>query len=236
MLSRLSLGLLNAQERERLATMVSLRLNAPLTALGFIHALLVFGILFSNVGSALSFVFIALTLLIFAVFIAEFVARMVIAPSNTQFLREHWRQLIFVILPVLRFIEIMRMPQSQRLMKQAMRAGRSALRVLAGRLGYLLAATVIVTLIAAQVLFAFGDYSSYGAALHGASFGVITGEPLEPHDSVSDVTELALAFYSTVVFAALAGTIGAFFIERRGYGYAAPVQPDAVEAQPDPLV
>jgi voltage-gated potassium channel len=215
MLHRLSLGLLDAAERERLASALQARLAGPVTMLGIIHALLVVGLVFTHVGSVLSLVFTGLIILLLLIFLAEFAARMVIAPSNREFLREHWGQLVYVALPFLRFVDLMRTPRSQRLVAQAMRSGRSALRVLTGRLGYLAAFTIIVTLAVSQLLYQVGDYPTYGQALHGTLFGVLTGEPLEGKDRVSDVVELCLAAYSTVVFAALAGTIGAFFIERR---------------------
>lgn len=75
--------------------------------------------------------------------------------------------------------------------------------------------TTVVILATSQLLFEFGDYDSYGAALDDAALATIAGEPFFPEHSALRVVQIAVIAYSVVVFAALAGTMGAFFLERR---------------------
>jgi voltage-gated potassium channel len=73
---------------------------------------------------------------------------------------------------------------------------------------------LFVLVLTGQLLFATGTYSHYGDALHGAALAAITGEPLAADGAVARWTEVALAVYSVAVFAALAGSLGAFFLRR----------------------
>lgn len=51
--------------------------------------------------------------------------------------------------------------------------------------------------------------------MHAAALGAITGEPLEKTDAFAGAVEVFLAIFSVVVFGALAGLLGSFFIETR---------------------
>jgi voltage-gated potassium channel len=78
--------------------------------------------------------------------------------------------------------------------------------------------TAIVILATAQLLYEFADFPSFGEALHAAAYGAITGEPVGSDELVASVIELLLAAYSVVVFASLAGILGAFFLDDRFRG------------------
>ena len=56
----------------------------------------------------------------------------------------------------------------------------------------------------------------YAVALHDAAYATVTGEPLSADTGLARVMELVLATYSVVVFAALAGMLGAYFVQSRG--------------------
>jgi voltage-gated potassium channel len=142
----------------------------------------------------------------------------VIAPSTRTFLRRNWWQLIFLAVPFLRFMRPLarlRLPRLGRVVSSAVRTSRTATRKLSGRVTWLAALTLIVVLSASQIAHAYGDYDSYGRALHDTALSAITGEPLGQDAAVVQVLEIVLALYSVVVFAALAGSLGAFFLERR---------------------
>jgi voltage-gated potassium channel len=85
---------------------------------------------------------------------------------------------------------------------------------LTGRIGWLATITTVVIVGASQFLFATGTYTDYGSALHGAALGAITGEPLAADGVIAQCTEVVLAIYSVAVFATLAGSLGAFFLQR----------------------
>jgi voltage-gated potassium channel len=73
---------------------------------------------------------------------------------------------------------------------------------------------------ASQLLFVAETFTDYGRALHGAALATVTGEPLAADGAVARVLEVVLAIYSVVVFATLAGALGAFFLQKRGSGAA----------------
>jgi len=208
----------SAPERDRIAEAVATRLDKPLTVAGIIFALVVLTDTTTAISGRLQLVFEVVGWLLWALFVSEFVARMLIAPSTQTFLRRNWWQLIFLAVPFLRFLRPltrMGLPRLGRVVSSAVRTSRTATRELSGRVTWLAALTLIVVLSAGQIAHAYGDYDSYGTALHDAAMSAITGEPLGQDAAVVQVLEIALAMYSVVVFAALAGSLGAFFLERR---------------------
>ncbi len=205
-------------DRERWAEEVLDRLTPAMTGLGVLFLLLVLGESLAREGSAVG---LALTLLgwaLWLVFVIEFVARMVVAPSTTRFLRRNWWQVVFLALPflrVLRLVRAVRLLRTGRVLSSAVRSSRSAHRVLGGRIGWLAVVWAITVLASSQLLYQFSGYGRYGDALHAAALATITGEPLGRSDGFAEVLELLLALFSVVVFATLAGSLGAFFLERR---------------------
>jgi voltage-gated potassium channel len=207
----------DATERERLAERISRRMDGPVTVLGVVFLFVVLVETVSNPGEPIATALRVAGWALWAVFAAEFVLRMVIAPSTWGFLRRNWWQLLFLILPFLRFARILarlRLARMGRVLSSAVRTGRSAGRRLSNRLGWLVAVTVIVVLASSQLLFEFAGYDSYGAALHAAALATITGQAFGRDSAVAQLLEVVLAVYSVVVFAALAGMLGAYFVER----------------------
>lgn len=211
----------SATERERWANELLDRLSPIMTALGVVFLLVVFGEQFTRPDSALG---VALTIsgwLLWAVFVVEFVARLVVAPATGRFLRRNWWQIIFLVLPflrVLRVVRSVRMLRTTRVLSSAVRSSRSAFSVLGGRVSWLAVVSAITILGSSQLLYSFSEYPSYGHALHAATLATIAGEPLEPDDGFSNGLELVLVTFSVVVFATLAGSLGAYFLETRRPG------------------
>ncbi|MDF2967903.1 MAG: hypothetical protein K0Q93_1681 [Nocardioidaceae bacterium] len=71
-----------------------------------------------------------------------------------------------------------------------------------------------------SAVFVAETFTDYGRALHGAALATVTGEPPAADGAVARVLEVVLAIYSVVVFATLAGALGAFFLQKRGSGAA----------------
>jgi voltage-gated potassium channel len=153
--------------------------------------------------------------------VAEFAARLVVAPDTGRFLRRNWWQLIFLVLPtlrVLRLVRTVRLLRTGRVLSSAVRTSRSARGLLGSRVGWLGAVTLIVVLSTSQLLYGFAGYDRYADALHDAALGTMTGEPLGADGGFAAVTEVVLAAYSVVVFATLAGSLGAYFLRDRAAG------------------
>jgi len=208
-------------ERERAAETIADRLDGPMTALGIVFVLMVVAETAIEPRGALSIAFTIGGWLLWATFVAEFVVRMVVAPSTGGFLRRNWWQVVFLVLPFLRFARIVArlrlrpMVRAGRVVSSTVRGTRIAGRELTGRVAWLLTVTAIVILTSSQLLYEFAGYTSYALALHDAAFATVTGEPLSAQSAVARVMELVLAGYSVIVFAALAGMLGAYFMQSR---------------------
>ena len=193
------------------------RLTPVMSALAVLFVLVVFGETLAESGTTLSTVLTIAGWVLWAAFVAEFVARVVIAPDTRAFFKKNWWQVLFLVLPFLRIfrlIRVARVLRTGRVLSSAVRSSRSAGRVLGSRVGWLAMVSAITILGSSQLLFEFEIYDNYGAALHAAALAAITGEPLARPDGFAKALEVGLAAFSVVVFATLAATLGAYFLER----------------------
>ncbi|HEX6330810.1 MAG TPA: hypothetical protein VF129_05915 [Actinomycetota bacterium] len=207
------------EEREAWVEQIEARFGPIASALGFLFVLVVIGENLATPGSSLATVFLVIGWAIWAIFVVEFLARLVIAPSTAAFLKRNWWQIIFLVLPFLRFIaalRVARLARAGRIVGSAVRGTRSAGQVLRSRIVWLGVIHSIVVLSTSQLLFEFAaDGRSYGDVLHRVALAAVSGEPLGLDSGVADVIEVALALYAVVVFATAAGALGAYFLERR---------------------
>lgn len=219
--SMLSLRTSPHSERELFAEGLLDRLTPVMSALGVLFLLVVLGERLAEPGSALATVLTIIGWLLWLAFAAEFVLRLVVAPDTGAFLRRNWWQLAFLVLPflrVLRLVRTVRLLRTGRLLSSALRSSRSAKRAFGDRVAWLAAVSAITVLTVSQLLFEFGEFDRYGDALHATALAAISGEPLGRPGAVARVVEVLLALYSVAVFATLAGSFGAYFLESRTSG------------------
>lgn len=208
-----------SERREAWAEELLDRLTPVMSALGVLFALVVLGEQLTRPDSAVGTGLAVVGWVLWAVFAAEFAARLVVAPDRGRFLRRHWWQAVFLVLPflrVLRLVRAVRVLRTGRMLSSAVRTSRSARAALGGRVAWLAVVSAITVLASSQLLYAFSGYQRYADALHAAALATITGEPLGLDDGFSRVLEVVLAVYSVAVFATLAGSLGAYFLEGRG--------------------
>lgn len=206
-------------ERQRWAEELLDRLTPAMSALGIIFLLVVLGEQLARDNSALSTGLTALGWVLWAVFAVELAARHVVAPDKRRFWRRNWWQVAFLALPflrVLRLVRAVRFLRTGRVLSSAVRSSRSARSILGGRIGWLAAVSAITVLGSSQLLYEFARFDRYGDALHAAALATITGEPVGQPGGFARVLEVLLAVFSVVVFATLAGSLGAYFLESRG--------------------
>jgi voltage-gated potassium channel len=204
--------------RERLAKQLYERLHPAIAALGLLFVIVVLAQSAAREGTVLHAALLALTWLLWAVFVGEYALRLVIAPSTSGYLRKTWWQLAFLAVPfltMLRALLILRVARPTRVAVAALRGGRSARATVTGRAGWLATVTAIVVFAAADVLYEARAVTPYGHALHAAAMASITGEPIGGTSGLAEVLDVILAIYAVVFFAALAGILGAFFVEHR---------------------
>lgn len=168
-----------------------------------------------------------------AIFVAEFILRAYIARFQAAFWRRNWWQVIFLLVPFLRFIRALQAARLLRVARVArvgsilsagVRGSRSAGRLLSSRIGWLAAVKIVVILAASQLLYVLESQTSYGTALYEAAMATVTGTGITTENPFSKGLQLVLAVYSVVVFATLAGSLGAYYL--RGDQPAAPHSAD----------
>ena len=194
------------------------RLTPVMSALAVLFLLVVFAESMAEPQSKLSSVLTVAGWLLWAIFVAEFAFRTWVAPDTAAFLRRNWWQVLFLVLPFLRILRLFwafRILRTGRVLSSAVRSSRSARGLVGNRVGWLAVISAITIFGSSQLLYEFGAYEEYGRALHDTALAAITGEPLNQPDGFAQVLEVVLAVYSVIVFAALAGTVGAYFLETR---------------------
>jgi voltage-gated potassium channel len=202
------------------AEIVAERLDKPMGILGLIFLFVVLGqILATSARMILAFTLVAWVF--WVVFVAEFLLRAYIAGFSQQFWKKNWWQVIFLLVPFLRFFRALQALRFVRLARFArfggiisagVRGSRSAGRLLSSRIGWLVAGTAVVVLASSQLLYATGTHDSYADALFESAMATITGTGLTPTTPFARVLQVLLAVYSVAVFATLAGSLGAFFL------------------------
>lgn len=151
------------------------------------------------------------------IFVGEFALRAYVAHDQRRFWARNWWQLVFLALPFLRFVRAVAFLRAARIggvISATVRGSRSAGRLLTGRIAWLAIVTGVTVIGSSQLLYVTETFTDYGEALHAAALATVTGEPLNADGAVARVLEVVLGIYSVVVFATLAGALGAFFLQQ----------------------
>lgn len=210
------------QESNRLSDAEALaqRLDRPMGILGVVFVFVVLGQLLAT-NQLLATILAVLGWVFWAIFVAEFLLRAYVAGFHSAFWKKNWWQVVFLLVPFLRFFRALQAFRLVRLSRFArfgtvisagVRGTRSAGRLLTGRIAWLAAVTAVVILASSQLLYISGSYETYGQALHGAALATISGGGIDGTNALAQFLEVILAMYSVVVFATLAGSLGAYFL------------------------
>lgn len=203
------------------AEAVAKQLDRPMGALGIVFLLVVLAQVLAE-DPAFMRVLTVLGWVLWAVFVAEFGLRAWIARDQGAFWRRNWWQVVFLAVPFLRFaraltlLRVTRVARAGSVLSAAVRGSRSGGRLLSGRVTWLGLVTGVVVLAASQLLYVVGSYDEYAVALHEAAMTTVTGTGLSAQGVFPRLLEVTLAVYSVVVFATLAGALGAYFLQRGG--------------------
>ena len=211
--------------RERLATLLERRLDIPMAVLAAVWAGLVAYELIAP-REAMGALGIASNV-IWGIFALELAAKLIVAGRPVRFLRRHWPSVLFLLLPALRMLRVVRALRAVRVLPAARVVGSSyravgtARGLLAGRLQFLVAATGVVVFGGGQLLYVLergreGALATLGDAWWwSANLAIASNLVHEPVTLAGRLLSLVLSAYAIVVFASLAASLGAFFVESR---------------------
>jgi voltage-gated potassium channel len=166
------------------------------------------------------------TWFLWGMFVVDFVAKVIAAPSATRFLRRHWLTLVMLLIPTLRFLRfaallrIGRALPAARVLTTSYRATGVARGLLRSRTSFLAAMTGVSTLAVAELGWLVergrGSFESFGDALLWSASAVVgmQADPV-PQSVAGRLLMLAAFAVGLVVVATLAGTVGAYLLEER---------------------
>jgi voltage-gated potassium channel len=211
--------------RERLAALLERRLDIPMALLAAVWAGLVGYELIAprEQQDALS----VAGNVIWGLFAVELAAKLIVSGRPLRFLRRHWPSVLFLVLPALRLLRVaralrlVRVLPAARVVGSSYRAVGTARGLLTGRLQFLAAATGIVVFGGGQLLYVVergrdGALTSLGDSLWwSANLAIAANVVHEPVTLAGRLLAIVLSAYSVVVFASLAASLGAFFVEAR---------------------
>ena len=210
-------------DRLRAAEVLARRLDKPMGILGVIFLFVVLGQLIATEPVMVG-VLTVVGWVFWAVFVAEFLLRAYMAGSSKDFWKSSWWQLVFLLVPFLRFfralqalrlVRVARLARYGSILSAGVRGSRSAGRLLTSRIGWLSAVTAVVILASSQLLYATGEHNSYADSLFESAMAAITGTGITGTNIFSRIIQVLLAIYSVAVFATLAGTLGAYFLRQK---------------------
>lgn len=216
-------------ERSEILSRLENWLETPMIVLGFIWLALLIVELRWGLNPLLEM----LGTVIWAIFILDFVVRLVIAPHKVSYLRSNWLTVIALIVPAFRILRIVRVVRLLRVARAArgirllrvvtsLNRGMKAISASFGRrgFGYVLALTLIVNLAGAAGMYAFEremprGFSSYGAALWWTAMLLTTmGTEYWPQTAEGRVLCFLLSLYGFAVFGYVTAALASYFIGR----------------------
>ncbi|KJH70782.1 potassium channel family protein [Aliterella atlantica] len=217
------------RERREILQQLEDWLDMPMLVLGFIWLVLFLIELIWGLNPFLEVVGIVIWIL----FILDFALEFTLAPRKITYLKTNWLTVISLILPALRVFRIARVlrvlrtaraTRGLRLVGVITRTNRG-MRSLAASLtrrgfGYVVALTLVITLVGAAGMYAFESnidngrgLNDYGTALWWTAMLMTTlGSDYSPQTAEGRVLCFILALYAFAVFGYLTGAIATFFI------------------------
>ena len=219
------------RERRELLARVEEWLETPLLVLGFAWL----GLLVAELVWGLSPLLEVAGTGIWALFIADFLLRLVLSPDKRSYLTRNWLTALSLLVPALRLFRLARLARFGRVFRAArttrglrlfrvvssLNRGMKALGASMGRrgFGYVAALSTIVLLAGAAGMHAFenetGGLATYGDAVWGTAMLLTTlGSDYWPRTPEGRILCLLLALYAFAVFGYITATLATFFVGR----------------------
>lgn len=222
------------RQRGSLLRQVEQTLEGPMVFLGFVWLALLVVELIRGLTPVLEM----FSIIIWIVFILDFLIKLIIAPDKGAFFKRNWLTVISLIIPALRVVRVFRVVRllrglrSIRLVKilASLNRGMRSLGKTMTRRGvaYVLLLTIGVLFAGAAGMLAFeregGGITSYGHALWWTAMILITmGTEYWPLTPEGRALSFLLALYGFSIFGYITATLASFFVGRDAEEKSAPV-------------
>jgi voltage-gated potassium channel len=213
------------RERWRLVYRMERWLDVPMIALGFAWLVLLVVELTAGLTPELE----RTSLAIWAIFVLDFTLRLALAPEKLKYVRRNWLTALALVAPALRIARLARLARAARgvrLLKviSSLNRGMRALgRTMRRRgLGYVLALTLVVTLVGSAGMYAFerpvaageGLTHFWSALWWTAMIMTTLGSEYWPRTAEGRVLGFLLAVYAVGVFGYITAALASFFVGR----------------------
>ncbi len=214
------------RERYQVLAQVEEWLEIPVLILGFFWLILLVIELIWGLSPFLENIFY----LTWGIFVIDFLLRFILAPHKLLFLKTNWLTAISLVVPALRLLRIVRVIYILRLAQAtrglrlvavvgSLNRGMRALRASFTRrgFGYIIALTLIVSLVGAAGMFAFESgedgFITFGDALYWTAMIMTTlGSGFWPRTAEGRILGFLLSLYAFGVFGYMTAALATFFI------------------------
>ncbi len=221
------------RQRSTLLMRVTRAMEGPMAFLGFVWLALLLVELTMGLSPALQFA----SVVIWVIFIIDFLLKFVLAPHKLLFLKKNWLTAISLVIPALRIVRFVRVVRlvrglrSIRLVKvvASLNRGMKSLGSTMKRRGlkYVVALTLVVIFGGAAGMYGFEKESglkSYGESLWWTAMLITSlGSEYWPQTGEGKALCLLLAIYGFCVFGYITATLASFFVGRDAEEEDAPV-------------
>jgi voltage-gated potassium channel len=221
-------------ERKKLLISIEKLLEGPMLFLAFVWLLLLVIELIGGLSRSLEYA----SLIIWVLFIIDFLLKFILAPKKGLYLKKNWLTAISLFIPALRvfrvfrFVRLLRGLRGIRIVRLVSSLNRSmkSLEATMKRraFGYVLIVTILVTFAGAAGMYAFEKpnpgFDSYGMALWWTAMRVITaGNEFNPLTTEGRGLAFLIALFGYTILGYITATFATFFIGRDAEEKDAPV-------------
>lgn len=223
-----------AHERKKLLVSIEKLMEGPMVFLGFVWLLLLVIELVNGLSKPLEYA----SLIIWVLFIIDFLLKFILAPKKGLYLKKSWLTAISLFIPALRVFRVFRIVRILRglrgirivrLVSSLNRSMKSLEATMKRRaFSYVLIITLIITFAGAAGMYAFEKpnpgFESYGMALWWTSMRVITaGNEFNPMTTEGRGLAFLIALFGYTILGYITATFATFFIGRDAEEKDAPV-------------
>lgn len=221
------------RQRATLLMRINRTLEGPMAFLGFVWLALLLVELTKGLSPALQFA----SVIIWVIFILDFLLKLILAPRKWVFLKKNWLTAVSLFIPALRIVRFARVfravrgLRSVRLVKvvASLNRGMKSLGATMKRRGlkYVVLLTIVVIFGGAAGMYGFETghgLNNYGASLWWTAMLITSlGSEYWPQTGEGQALCLLLAVYGFCVFGYITATLASFFVGRDAEEEDAPV-------------